>query len=74
MGCPPISVQGGDGGSELRANGDTKVNRETAPAWLGMGEFGCCFSGIPASITLSGDTLKKKKRKRIANNPVSSFT
>jgi len=49
-----------------------KVNRETAPAWLGMGEIGCCFSEIPASITLSGDTLEKNKR--IANNPVSSFT
>lgn len=40
-----------------------KSTGEIAPAWLGMGEFGCCFSGIPASITLSGDTLKKKKEK-----------
>lgn len=69
---PPISVQGG-GGFELRAksNSSAEVTRETAPAWLGMGEFRCCFTGTPASITLSGDTFKKK---RIPNNPVSSLT
>lgn len=63
QGVPPISVQGGGGGSELRAksNSGAEVTRETAPAWLRMGKFRCCFNGTPASITLSGDTFKKKK-------------
>lgn len=72
---PPDICGRSCGGVELGAKSisDAKVTRETAPAWLGTGGFGCCFNGIPASITLSGDTFKKKK-KRIPNNTVSSFT
>lgn len=53
------------GGAELRAKSisDAKATGETAAAWLGLGGFGCCFNGIPALITLSGDTFKKKKKK-----------
>lgn len=61
-GCPPpISLQGG--GSELRAksNNGAKSTRETVPVWPGIGKLRCCFNGTPALITLSGDTLKKKK-------------
>lgn len=64
-GCPLTSVEGAVEGlsSELRAAVMPKPPERQHQAWLGMGGFGCCFNGIPALITLSGDTLKKKKKK-----------
>lgn len=69
--CPPVSTQGGGAGSELRARVTAVPSHQRDQAAWGGGMW-MLFSCSPASITLSGDTLEKKRR--IPNNPVSSLT